>query len=234
MRLVLTVGPLDFTDHQRSVFCVFSGTGVSGLRRHLTTGSEFAEYLDNTRPPRRRSTVAHGTETTPGPMLDMDGIDEADGVEDDDMGDGSEIALDPGNFNQPADDNNDVMFNQVPPPPPFHHPPALDPGNPHPVTSIPAHPVPMFLSYAGVVTPPPIDGSTNAALPNGVNTTTSPQGSLEQVITTTPASTATTGAPVPSRAGASIFGNASPAAGPSTASLQGPPQEEEGQGTNRT
>ncbi|TVY58178.1 SCF E3 ubiquitin ligase complex F-box protein grrA, partial [Lachnellula suecica] len=29
--------PGEFTDHQRSVFCVFSGVGVTGLRRHLNT-----------------------------------------------------------------------------------------------------------------------------------------------------------------------------------------------------
>lgn len=29
--------PPEFTDHQRSVFCVFSGNGVTGLRRHLNS-----------------------------------------------------------------------------------------------------------------------------------------------------------------------------------------------------
>lgn len=230
MYFILNGYHLDFTEHQRSVFCVFSGTGVNGLRRFLNTKPEFAEYQDVARPPRRRSTVAHGGDTTPGPILDMDGIDEADGVEDDDMGDGSELALDTGNFHQPTGFNNTVIQSNepaIPPPPPFHHPPAAGAGGASSHHTL-LQPTPTLTSYGGATTSPPINGSANAALPNRVNTTASPQGSLDQVITTPPASTAPTGATVLSTAGASIFGNASSSAGPSTASLQGPARENQG------
>ncbi|KAK6857794.1 hypothetical protein PG995_005493 [Apiospora arundinis] len=103
--------PQEFTEHQRQVFCVYSGTGVSGLRRFLNTEQEFADFSDMSTQPRRRAATA--SEAMPIP--DVDGFDEADGVEDDDMGDGSEIAgIDEPQFNA-----------TIPPPPPPPAPPAM-------------------------------------------------------------------------------------------------------------
>lgn len=216
---------LDFTEHQRNVFCVFSGNGVIGLRRYLNTRPEFAEYLDLPRPPRRRSTVAHGGETTAGPMLDIDAMEDGDGVEDDDMGDGSEIALDPGNFQQPANANN-----AVPPPPPLHGPTPANantgPGPSQPSSHTSTPPIPILTSQGSGAGPSSASRPANAALPNGASAAAGAHGSLEQIVTSASAPTATLGGAAPSTAGASIFGNAGPAAGPSTASLQGPAQDE--------
>ncbi|KAI0884079.1 RNI-like protein [Annulohypoxylon maeteangense] len=119
--------PPDFTEHQRAVFCVFSGQGVTGLRNFLNTHPDFAEY--HLHQPslfaHRRSVQinqdggqgqAVGVPTAPAP--DMDGFDDADGVEDDDMGDGSEIALETEN---PTTNGVNTVIPPPPPPPP-HHP----------------------------------------------------------------------------------------------------------------
>jgi F-box and leucine-rich repeat protein GRR1 len=36
--------PPEFNEHQRDVFCVFSGVGVTRLRRHLNTDDEGTRY----------------------------------------------------------------------------------------------------------------------------------------------------------------------------------------------
>ncbi|KAK5632849.1 hypothetical protein RRF57_008564 [Xylaria bambusicola] len=84
--------PSDFTEHQRAVFCVFSGTGVVGLRHHLNTREEFAEYREG-RAPRRRAGGVTVTNAGQAPALDVEGfgVDDGDGLEDDDMGDGSDL-----------------------------------------------------------------------------------------------------------------------------------------------
>ncbi|KAH6658232.1 hypothetical protein BKA67DRAFT_209184 [Truncatella angustata] len=92
--------PPDFTDHQRQVFCVFSGPGVSGLKRFLNTKPEFAQFHNGD----------ENLRVAPVPHVDMDGFEDNDVVEDDDMGDGSEIALGP--------DNDEPQNNTIPPPPP--------------------------------------------------------------------------------------------------------------------
>ncbi|KAI1125843.1 hypothetical protein F5Y10DRAFT_223926 [Nemania abortiva] len=101
--------PPDFTEHQRAVFCVFSGTGVAGLRHHLNTREEFAEYREG-RTQRRRAAVVPGNHANPGPIPDADGFE--DGLEDDDMGDGSDLI----DFNA---DLTNLAHNPVPPPPAF-------------------------------------------------------------------------------------------------------------------
>jgi hypothetical protein len=101
--------PADFTEHQRQVFCVFSGPGVAGLKRFLTTNPEFAEFLDTPAGGRRRAVTANGPLQIP----DLDGFEDGDAIEDDEMGDGSEIALDPGN-DEPLNPNHMA----IPPPPP--------------------------------------------------------------------------------------------------------------------
>ena len=108
--------PADFTEHQRQVFCVFSGNGVAGLRRYLNTHKEFSEYHERDDRRMRAATMPTGaTGVIPQANGDIDGFDDADAVEDDDMGDGSEIALDNGN-----DEGQAAVgaTNMVPPPPP--------------------------------------------------------------------------------------------------------------------
>ncbi|KAI1183264.1 hypothetical protein F5B17DRAFT_443572 [Nemania serpens] len=104
--------PPDFTEHQRAVFCVFSGTGVAGLRHHLNTKDEFAEYREG-RTHRRRPGGVVANHVDPGPVPDADGFEDGDGLEDDDMGDGSDLI----DFNA---DLNNLAHNPVPPPPTHH------------------------------------------------------------------------------------------------------------------
>ncbi|KAI8624753.1 RNI-like protein [Xylariaceae sp. FL1651] len=106
--------PPDFTEHQRAVFCVFSGAGVAGLRNYLNTKDEFAEYREG-RSQRRR--LAGATVNNPGlaPAPDVDGFDDGDGLDDDDMGDGSDM-----NDFRNADDLTNLAHNPVPLPPPHH------------------------------------------------------------------------------------------------------------------
>ncbi|KAI0967525.1 hypothetical protein F4678DRAFT_475221 [Xylaria arbuscula] len=100
--------PPDFTEHQRAVFCVFSGTGVMGLRHHLNTREEFAEYRGS----RRRAGGLVMTNTGQGPATDAEAFaaDEGDGLEDDDMGDGSDMV----DFNA---DLTNLAHNPLPPQP---------------------------------------------------------------------------------------------------------------------
>ncbi|KAI0117950.1 hypothetical protein GGR51DRAFT_271744 [Nemania sp. FL0031] len=103
--------PPDFTEHQRAVFCVFSGTGVSGLRHHLNTREEFAEYREG-RTQRRRAGAVVPNHANPGPVADTEGFEDGDGLEDDDMGDGSDLI----DFNA---DLTNLAHNPIPPPPAF-------------------------------------------------------------------------------------------------------------------
>ncbi|KAI1110573.1 hypothetical protein F5Y14DRAFT_454891 [Nemania sp. NC0429] len=105
--------PPDFTEHQRAVFCVFSGAGVAGLRHHLNTREEFAEYREG-RGQRRRP----GGIVDPGPVPDVDGFEDGDGLEDDDMGDGSDLI----DFNA---DLTNLAHNPIPLPPSNHGSPVV-------------------------------------------------------------------------------------------------------------
>ncbi|KAI4864911.1 RNI-like protein [Hypoxylon rubiginosum] len=199
--------PSDFTEHQRAVFCVFSGQGVAGLRQYLNTQPEFAEYhlQQPTLYALRRAVQANQDATQgQGPAAalipDMDGFDDADGVEDDDMGDGSEIALDPGAFG--ANDNLMNGANVVippPPPPPTHH-----------VSQ------PLFPPSVVPISPPTIGVSFAPTIQvNGV-------GSIAG------SSAAAAG---PSTAGQGLFASQN-ASGPSTASMQGRIDEDDDSGSS--
>ncbi|KAI0427259.1 hypothetical protein F5Y09DRAFT_316874 [Xylaria sp. FL1042] len=83
--------PPDFTEHQRAVFCVFSGTGVVGLRNHLNTREEFAEYREGRGS--RRTVRPAVTNAGQGPAPDVEGFGVDDGLEDDDMGENSDAEL---------------------------------------------------------------------------------------------------------------------------------------------
>jgi F-box and leucine-rich repeat protein GRR1 len=37
---------IEFTEHQRNVFCVFSGVGVTGLRHHLNNMDPYTDDVD--------------------------------------------------------------------------------------------------------------------------------------------------------------------------------------------
>ncbi|KAI1463399.1 RNI-like protein [Daldinia caldariorum] len=194
--------PPDFTEHQRAVFCVFSGQGVMGLRNYLNTHPEFAEYhmhqptvLTSRRPVQINQDVAQGQHSSlvPLPTSDMDGFDDVDGVEDDDMGDGSEIALEPGNFG--GNDNSTDganLFIPPPPPPPSQVSTSHQSSRPH---------------------PPHI-----AAIPIGVTMVSATQAG-------TGAGAPTGSTPGPSTAGQGIFNVGS--SGPSTASMLGDIEEDD-------
>ncbi|KAI8959262.1 RNI-like protein [Daldinia sp. FL1419] len=190
--------PPDFTEHQRAVFCVFSGQGVTGLRDYLNTQPEFAEYhlQHATVFPSRRPAMqinqdaaqaqAQGFVHIPAP--DIDGFDDVDGVEDDDMGDGSEIALDPGSFGGNDNSINGANLLVPPPPPP---PPQIN------TSHQPSHlQLPHLAAITiGATTAPTTQSNTGVGAP----------------------SNSTAG---PSTAGQGIFANVG-SSGPSTASMLG-------------
>ncbi|KAI2607912.1 RNI-like protein [Hypoxylon sp. NC1633] len=153
--------PPDFTEHQRAVFCVFSGQGVSGLRHFLNSQPEFAQYqlpyytplyMRRAIPPNQGAPQEQAQVQAQTPAPDMDGFDDADGVEDDDMGDGSEIALDPGPF------ANEAV--PPPPPPPPHHP--IIPLHPH--HFLPPH---LVSATIGVEIQPEIQADHDTGPPTG-------------------------------------------------------------------
>lgn len=98
--------PPEFTEHQRQVFCVFSGQGVVGLRRYLNSERDFAN-LQEPVPGEQMHQTAHpppfaGPVPAPPPLPlgsnpgegpfdegEPDVVDDDDGIED-----GSEMAID--------------------------------------------------------------------------------------------------------------------------------------------
>lgn len=129
----------EFTEHQRNVFCVFSGPGVSSLRRHLNTDSAFSHLRDSTptgHPRHPQNPVEFGY--NPGLAGDHGegaadtGFDEPerDAIEDDDGLDDSEMVLDaaPLAQNDPAPNLGGASLDasMIPPPPP--PPPTPPPG----------------------------------------------------------------------------------------------------------
>ncbi|KAL2875654.1 SCF ubiquitin ligase complex subunit [Colletotrichum sp. CLE4] len=123
----------EFTDHQRGVFCVFSGVGVTKLRDYLNTSPEYEGLRDSPGPrfpglssfPARRPADPRATAGHAGQTNGDAEIDEAEVPEDDEFEglDGSEMAVD----GQPLLAQNLVNGNAqngVPPPPPNHVPPA--------------------------------------------------------------------------------------------------------------
>ncbi|KAI1377101.1 RNI-like protein [Hypoxylon crocopeplum] len=210
--------PRDFTEHQRAVFCVFSGQGVTGLRHYLNTQPEFLEHrsfqpslFPLRRAPATNQTATQGQAQPLAPAPDMDGFDDADGAEDDDMGDGSEIALDPGSFG--ANDNIANGNNMaIPPPPPLlHHPmtpPHLMIGTPH-----------LTIGSLGVIIEPLDDPWVGAPAGGSVGPSNLGPSSLG------PRSLG------PSTAGQGLFADQA-SAGPSTASMQGHIEEDDEGGSS--
>ncbi|KAF3760354.1 hypothetical protein M406DRAFT_297121 [Cryphonectria parasitica EP155] len=111
--------PTEFTDHQRNVFCVFSGAGVSSLRRHLNSDVAFAHLRDatpNGQPRHAQNPLDFVYDNMqplggePGPDLGFDER-ERDGIEDDDV----------------LDDGSEMVVDAAPPPPPPPPPPHNNP-----------------------------------------------------------------------------------------------------------
>ena len=188
---------------------MFSGHGVSGLRAYLNSKDEFADYHDQRRPPRRGA--------LPGGFPTLDGLDDVDDIEDDDMGDGSEIALDTGHGVQAP-----------PPPPPPPAPPSwaqhlgqMDTQNgPSVFPGTPQAP-PFFVNNNTHGASLPVMGTDTIAtttIPVRPEPSAASDGhSLEGTMAQPPAANGSAG---PSLAGAALF-TQGPTTGPSTASMQG-------------
>ncbi|KAI1339448.1 hypothetical protein F5Y15DRAFT_73305 [Xylariaceae sp. FL0016] len=208
------------TEHQRAVFCVFSGVGVKNLRRYLNTREEFAEYQESRPTDRRRrpAMVAEGGAPDP----DMDRFEEVDGAEDDDMGDGSEIALDNGNFGTNGDTITANTQNTTIPPPP----PPPQPGLAHPHAH-PQHVIPVDLANQMQHTPSPMatpaSGASASQDSMPINTVDA-QGpaSLEHIAVPN----ATADVAGPSTAGSALFRDQSSVAGASTATMTAPSNDD--------
>lgn len=116
----------EFTDHQRNVFCVFSGQGVSNLRRHLNTDSAFAHLRDGTPTgfPRHAQVAAnYASYAHPGHAHPDAGFDEQEGdvVDDDDgLDDGTEMVIDAAPLvgPNPGAAGASLDASIIPPPPP--------------------------------------------------------------------------------------------------------------------
>ncbi|KAL2754179.1 hypothetical protein ACRALDRAFT_1063101 [Sodiomyces alcalophilus JCM 7366] len=136
--------PPEFTEHQRGVFCVFSGAGVSRLREYLHTAPEYEALRDWAHAPRFAVRTAHDIARlqspnpqprAAGPAVGDDGAGytatDAPGPEGAQEAQavqglhGSEMALD---AQQPTMQAHHLVngnaFAGVPPVPPIHHGPA--------------------------------------------------------------------------------------------------------------
>ncbi|KAF6807112.1 F-box and leucine-rich repeat protein grr1 [Colletotrichum sojae] len=125
--------PPEFTDHQRGVFCVFSGAGVSKLREYLNASPEY-EALRDSPGPRFSGTgfLRRGLDPrvmNPGNAGPSNGdaeVDDAEAPEEDEFEglDGSEMAIDGQPLLAQNLVNGDAPQNgMAPPPPPIHAPP---------------------------------------------------------------------------------------------------------------
>lgn len=97
--------PPDFTEHQRQVFCVFSGRGVTGLKDYLNSREEFAQFHAGVAPTRSFA------------LTGPDAFEGDDVVDDEDMGEGSDVAIGPDPI---ATQNDNLMMPPPPPPAPAH------------------------------------------------------------------------------------------------------------------
>jgi hypothetical protein len=223
--------PADFTEHQRQVFCVFSGPGVTGLKHFLNNKPEFAAY----------HATSHGASQPV--QLPPDLEEENDVVEDDDMGDGSEIALGPDN--DEAQNPNNLP---IPPPPlpPLHQTNGwVHPAADHTTTSQSAPTNSTVFTHHG----PPLvalDNLAASSLATAADSTTPTQEatvnhSLATFLAQSPQEDSFNPSLVtfleqprhgagPSTAGANPHGGPGQAyAGPSTASFHARPEDQDGQ-----
>ncbi|KAK3326143.1 hypothetical protein B0H66DRAFT_147851 [Apodospora peruviana] len=218
--------PLEFTDHQRSVFCVFSGTGVVGLRRYLNSERTFAG-IQETPSGEAQNTANFGDAANPLPNVAHlhnpadSGFDdiEADGGDDDDgIDDGTEMVID----TQPLLNHGPgAAAGLIPPPPPPPPAPAQH-INANPFGYVGGHPpyVPHQVQFheAQIAGGPPVpehgdsdaDDAMELVMLGPANAGASTAGLRVQ--------------PAPAAQQASTAGPRSSDVGASTASTQGSPQ----------
>ncbi|KAG7112295.1 SCF E3 ubiquitin ligase complex F-box protein grrA like [Verticillium longisporum] len=153
--------PSEFTEHQRGVFCVFSGAGVSRLRDYVNTDDEYASLREwplrfqrSHAPSASRMADSHtssqmrpnvgGSSTLlgiEGPYGEID-EQEREGTEEEEVldADGNEVGAD----NQPPTMNAQNLVNGnaaagVPPAPPSHPVPSANMPTPPPSYQVPPH-----------------------------------------------------------------------------------------------
>ncbi|KAK5656854.1 hypothetical protein OQA88_4402 [Cercophora sp. LCS_1] len=158
--------PAEFTEHQRSVFCVFSGQGVVGLRKYLNQERQFASMRAPPPPPGEPGVPHPGGDINGVTILDptashihgVDGGFDEDAVDDEDvLDDGSEMIMDtqpllhPHNHGHGASTapltGNPILppppppvpMHGMPPPPPLHAQAAQVVGNPEPFSYVVGH-----------------------------------------------------------------------------------------------
>ncbi|EQL04210.1 F-box domain-containing protein [Ophiocordyceps sinensis CO18] len=143
------VAPPEFTQHQRDVFCVFSGNMVSEFRDFLNTSPSFEELRESLpyraggsrirgAAARRSQAMANNLPTTEGEGFDDEMADEENDFE---GLDGSEMAVDAHVQNQQAPagahGSTFAQANGIPVPPPalsLSHPQAGSTSHAHPLT----------------------------------------------------------------------------------------------------
>lgn len=120
---------VEFTQHQRDVFCVFSGNMVSQFRHYLNTDPQFEELRENfPGVSRRRGGTPRRNHTPNGILADAEGMDDEMGEEDNDFEgmDASQLSVNGQAHQLPAmiNGNTQAPFANgiaVPPPPPLVH-----------------------------------------------------------------------------------------------------------------
>ncbi|KAK4153064.1 hypothetical protein C8A00DRAFT_34246 [Chaetomidium leptoderma] len=148
--------PPEFTDHQRSVFCVFSGQGVVGLRKHFNRliAAEEARRTMRAVPP-EPPPIFPATASAPHALhhpQNMDGgLDEGDNdvLDDDDIPeDGSEMVLD---LTIPVPAGPVPLAPPPPPPPPPIPQDALPTSPTNPFNYVAGHPpyIPQSIPFHG-------------------------------------------------------------------------------------
>lgn len=138
---LLLIHCIEFTQHQRDVFCVFSGNMVSKFRDFLNTSPQFEELRQSFNPgrlpPSIRRPPAPNPRNTGG--LEIEGFDDEMADEENDFEDGNEMVVD-AQLQNPAfpplpavngHANQTFTSQAIPIPPPIpplgQHPPTLSP-----------------------------------------------------------------------------------------------------------
>lgn len=88
---------LEFTEHQRNVFCVFSGEGVNGLRDFLNEDPRVTYDPEGTMFDDREGEDPEADQTVMAGMMHATGLgaDDEDMEDDPDAGDGSQYGAEP-------------------------------------------------------------------------------------------------------------------------------------------
>jgi F-box and leucine-rich repeat protein GRR1 len=121
--------PPEFTEHQRSVFCVFSGQGVVALRRHFNRLIQAEETRRSARPAPTDAPIFPPPQGT-SPLIEPSVDGDQDGVEDDDVPE-DDMVID----TQPLLNQHNIGLATNPtaagaipaPPPPPEAPPSVQP-----------------------------------------------------------------------------------------------------------